>query len=109
MGSKPRTLSVPAVAVLRAVADGRPYGFDIMDATNLPSGTVYPILSRFLKAGVLRSRWEHATAARRDKRPPRKYYELTPAGQIELQTALAQIRALGAGVSQEALQSEGSS
>ena len=32
--------------VLEALAAGRHHGWDIMDATDLPSGTVYPILRR---------------------------------------------------------------
>lgn len=94
MGPKSRTMSLPAVAVLRAVGDGRRYGFDIMDATGLPSGTVYPILSRFVETGLLRSQWERDTIAHRDKRPPRKYYTLTSAGRDELATVLAHVRAV---------------
>ena len=32
--------------VLRAVAAGHRYGFDVMEACALPSGTVYPALRR---------------------------------------------------------------
>ena len=44
--------------VLQALLDGHHHGFDIMDATGLPSGTVYPILRRLDAEGVVRSRWE---------------------------------------------------
>jgi len=85
--SKP--LSFTAVRVLQAIAAGTHYGFDIMDATGLASGTVYPILSRLEAAGVLRSRWESVAIARRDKRPPRRYYEISAAGARELARARA--------------------
>ena len=38
--------------VLEAIAAGRHHGFDIMDATDLPSGTVYPILRRIEDGGA---------------------------------------------------------
>ena len=39
-------LSFGAVSILHAVADGSRFGFDIMSATGLTSGTVYPTLDR---------------------------------------------------------------
>lgn len=73
-------LSLSAAAILQAVDRGFVYGFDIMDATGLPSGTVYPALRRMEAAGLITSRWESAAQAQRDQRPARKYYELTPGG-----------------------------
>ena len=75
--------------VLEALAAGRHHGFDIMDATDLPSGTIYPILRRLDAEGLVRSRWERETVARREQRPPRRYYELTGAGAETLRAALA--------------------
>ncbi len=96
MGRKrERTLSGPAVAVLRALAEGATYGFDVMDVTGLPSGTVYPILSRVERRGLVESRWEAAAEHRREGRPARKYYRLTPEGRSELAAAVARFRALG--------------
>ena len=63
--------------VLQALDGGHRYGFDIIDATNLRSGTVYPLLRRLEDAGIVRSKWEHVSIARSSNRPPRKYYELT--------------------------------
>ena len=40
------TLSFGAVAILHAIASGSQFGFDIMNATGLTSGTVYPTLDR---------------------------------------------------------------
>src|SRR5215510_12239363 len=73
-------LTYPTALVLRALLDGRHHGFDIMDATHLPSGTVYPILRRLNAEGYVRSRWEKEAQARREQRPPRRYYELTSGG-----------------------------
>ena len=39
-------LTYPTTLVLQALLQGHHHGFDIMDATSLPSGTVYPILRR---------------------------------------------------------------
>ena len=38
-------------------------------------GTLYPLLNRLQKAGVLQYRWEESESG-----PPRKYYSLTDAG-----------------------------
>lgn len=73
-------LSFSATAILQAVSHGYGYGFDIMDATGLPSGTVYPALRRMEAAGLIRSRWEDAALAQREQRPARKYYELSKPG-----------------------------
>jgi PadR family transcriptional regulator PadR len=82
--------------VLEALATGRHYGWDIMDATDLPSGTVYPILRRIEEEGLVRARWEREGAARREQRPPRRYYELTAAGLDRLAEARARFRAMAA-------------
>ena len=68
-----RQLSFAVVAVLHAIADGVSYGFDIMDRTELPSGTVYPALSRLERDGLVRSHWEDPVKAHGDRRPPRRY------------------------------------
>jgi DNA-binding PadR family transcriptional regulator len=88
-------LSFTAVAVLKALADGSRYGFDVMDAAALPSGTVYPILGRLEEGGYVRSRWESAAVAQKAKRPPRRYYELTAAGREALAASLEYYRTLG--------------
>jgi DNA-binding PadR family transcriptional regulator len=90
-----RTLSLVAITILQTVARGSRYGFDIIDRTGLPSGTVYPALSRFERDGYVRSAWEDAEAAHDDKRPPRRYYRLTPQGRRVLDAALAQLREIG--------------
>ena len=51
-------LTYPTTLVLQALLHGHHHGFDIMDATGLPSGTVYPILRRLDVEGHVRSRWE---------------------------------------------------
>jgi PadR family transcriptional regulator PadR len=89
-----RTLGITTVQVLHAVALGTRYGFDIMEATGLPSGTVYPALSRLERYGLLRAKWEAHEVARREKRPPRKYYEITKAGEVRLREATERIRAV---------------
>lgn len=82
----------PTALVLQALLDGRHYGFDIMDATALPSGTVYPILRRLNGDGALRSRWERDGAARLEHRPPRRYYELTSGGASLARQAIDRLR-----------------
>jgi DNA-binding PadR family transcriptional regulator len=66
-------LSYSATAILQAVANGYQYGFDIMDMTGLPSGTVYPALRRLEDTGLVGSKWEKHQIAQKELRPPRRY------------------------------------
>ena len=70
--------------VLQAIATGHRYGFDIMDATGLPSGTVYPALRRLERDGLLSSSWEDRADAHQELRPPRRYYRVATAGESAL-------------------------
>lgn len=82
------------VMVLHALARGHRHGFDILDQTGLTSGTVYPALERLEARGLARSSWEDAGTARREKRPPRRYFEITGAGKAHLAEALERYKAL---------------
>ena len=59
--------------VLKAVAAGYRYGFDVMEACELPSGNAYSALRRLEMAGLLKLRWEKAVAAHADGRPQPSY------------------------------------
>jgi PadR family transcriptional regulator, regulatory protein PadR len=81
--------------VLTADPSATHYGYDLMKAARLPSGTLYPMLARLEQEGLVESEWE---AQRSDAggRPPRKYYRLTAEGarvsRLELARASAQDR-----------------
>lgn len=85
-------LTLPTTLVLQALAVGHQYGFDVMDATGLPSGTVYPVLRRLEKEGFVRADWEDAEVARDEQRPSRRYYELTATGETLLAAGRARYR-----------------
>jgi PadR family transcriptional regulator, regulatory protein PadR len=87
-------LTYPTTLVLQALLHGHRHGFDVMDAVGLPSGTVYPILRRLDAEGLVRSNWEREGVARREQRPPRRYYELTPAGRALAHEAVSRYRTL---------------
>ena len=89
-----RKLSVTAVSVLQAIASGFEYGFDIIDHTGLPSGTVYPALSRLERDGLARSSWEDDGRAHREGRPARRYYRITAPGARALEDSLNYYRTL---------------
>lgn len=65
------------------------YGYDLMKAAKLPSGTLYPMLARLQQEGLVDSEWE---AQQQDTggRPPRKYYRLTGEGLRIARLELAQ-------------------
>jgi PadR family transcriptional regulator, regulatory protein PadR len=75
-------LTGPLERVLRLLTadpSAQHYGYDLMKAAKLPSGTLYPMLARLEQEGLVQSEWE---AQRPDAggRPPRKYYRLTAEG-----------------------------
>jgi PadR family transcriptional regulator PadR len=70
--------------ILKIVAADRVYVADILQrlATTefaTQEGTLYPLLSRMRRDGLLDYEWRESDAG-----PPRKYYGLTAAGQAQL-------------------------
>jgi PadR family transcriptional regulator PadR len=67
--------------VLALLASDERYGFDLVkelaatDGMVTSEGTIYPLLSRLRREGLVRSTWRESTSG-----PPRRYYQLTPAG-----------------------------
>ena len=74
------------LALLSLLRDGPQYGLKILDALrdeaglDLAEGTLYPLLHRLEKGGLIASEWRHEQGASH----PRKYYGLTDAGASEL-------------------------
>lgn len=87
-------LTYAVAAILQALDHGYKYGFDIMDLTGLPSGTVYPALRRLEESGMVKSKWEKQSIAQDEQRPPRKYYELTKDGHGMLSEAMQRYKLL---------------
>ena len=81
-------LSYTSALVLQTISSGYSYGFEIMDVTGLPSGTVYPALRRLEQLELIKSNWETKHSAFAEQRPPRKYYRLTREGKETLAKAL---------------------
>jgi PadR family transcriptional regulator PadR len=65
------------------------YGYDLMKAARLPSGTLYPMLARLQEQGLVTSQWEPQPEDA-GGRPPRKYYQLTGEGVSVARLVLAQ-------------------
>jgi DNA-binding PadR family transcriptional regulator len=80
--------------VLHALARGCLYGFDIIEATGLTSGTIYPALDKLERLGYARSEWEDGRIAQRERRPARRYFTITDAGRDYLVTAMERYRSL---------------
>lgn len=78
------------VCVLRVLADGPTYGYAIgarLAEAGLGApkgGTLYPLLSRFEAAGLVRVEWRAGESG-----PGRKYYDLTDEGRATLATQAA--------------------
>lgn len=69
--------------VLAALRRGERYGLDIareLEGTLLAgTGTLYPLLSRLRKGGLVATSWQESTEG-----PPRRYYRLTGDGEAAL-------------------------
>lgn len=87
--------SFTGVLILQSLAQGYRFGFDIMQVTGLPSGTIYPALRRLESLGFVTSDWEKDLNARKEGRPRRRYYTLTPAGRRHLKVSEARVQAVG--------------
>lgn len=72
------------------------YGFDLIEQTQIKSGTLYPILIRLEKAGWLESRLEDVDP-RLAGRPARRLYSLSGEGELSARSALeSHLKDLGA-------------
>jgi PadR family transcriptional regulator PadR len=70
--------------ILTIVATDKVYAADILKrlgATDFATqeGTLYPLLSKMRRDGLLDYEWRESDAG-----PPRKYYQLTPKGKAQL-------------------------
>jgi PadR family transcriptional regulator, regulatory protein PadR len=64
--------------VLALLVDEERYGFDLvraLDGMATSEGTIYPLLSRLRRDGLVSTTWEESPSG-----PPRRYYRLTPKG-----------------------------
>src|SRR5688572_26035562 len=86
--SRPRPLSFITVTILGAIAKGAAYGSAVMQKTGLPSGTVYPTLSRLERAGCISSACESKRLAHKNGRPARRYYCVTAVGTAAIRDAV---------------------
>jgi PadR family transcriptional regulator, regulatory protein PadR len=84
-------MTVAVQAVLGALLqqpDAERYGLEIVNASGVEAGTIYPILQRLREAGWVTSRWENPEDANVEGRPPRRYYRLTMEGRARAVHAL---------------------
>ena len=68
-------------------------GADLMSAARVSSGTLYPILLRFERAGLLESRWERERPETLG-RPRRRFYRLTQVGVKVAHDALGELSSI---------------
>jgi DNA-binding PadR family transcriptional regulator len=71
MKHTPATESVLAVFLEHPLEEH--YGWELMERTGIPSGTLYPILDRLSRKGWLESHWDTS-------QKPRKQYRITARG-----------------------------
>jgi PadR family transcriptional regulator PadR len=70
--------------ILHIISRGEVYASDMLDELTsakiiVVEGTLYPLLTRLRKAGLVEYKWVESTSG-----PPRKYFKLTEEGQIFL-------------------------
>jgi DNA-binding PadR family transcriptional regulator len=90
-------LSHQGLRVLRAFLDAfhedvraELAGVELMRLARVSSGTLYPILLRFERAGLLESRWEE-DAPESLGRPRRRFYRITHTGVQVAREALGEL------------------
>lgn len=72
--------------VLALLVEKERYGFDLVralgevDGMVTSEGTIYPLLSRLRRDGLVETTWRESSAG-----PPRRYYRLTKAGRTALE------------------------
>jgi PadR family transcriptional regulator, regulatory protein PadR len=72
--------------VLALLEDEERYGFDLVralaeaDGMVTSEGTIYPLLSRLRRDGLVESTWQESPSG-----PPRRYYRLTESGRAALE------------------------
>ena len=81
--------TLKVLSVLAEKPNERRYGLELMEATKLASGTVYPVLSRLEKHGWIEGDWESIDPIKEGRRP-RRFYTLTPTGLVQARSALNQ-------------------
>ncbi|MBP7867138.1 MAG: PadR family transcriptional regulator [Acidobacteria bacterium] len=83
------------LAILGVLSRGAHYGYSLGrllagdDTIDLKEGTIYPLLSRLAKEGLVRTRWVESREG-----PPRKYYELTVEGERVFKALIDEFRRL---------------
>jgi PadR family transcriptional regulator PadR len=88
--------TVPTALILQALEQGARHGFEIIDRTGLPSGTVYPALRRLEQEGLISSTWEDAGVAAREQRPARRNYVMNEFGEEHLAESRKRFRFIAA-------------
>lgn len=66
------------------------WGYELSRKAGVRSGVLYPMLTRMLDEGWVTDGWEDPATIQ--GRPPRRYYELTDKGRLELGGLLQQAR-----------------
>ena len=84
--TRDRAPSKSTCLILSELGSQPQYGYALMKATGLKSGTLYPILMRLTDRGLLIASWERP---QNSGRPPRQSYQLTPKGRAYARDALA--------------------
>lgn len=88
-----RTYALVQVALaLLADSTSRHWGYELSKQSGVRSGVMYPILQRMLDQGWLADGWEDHLEIGEEKRPPRRYYEVTDAGRDALGGLVADAR-----------------
>ncbi|ALO05689.1 PadR-like family transcriptional regulator [Streptomyces venezuelae] len=76
------------------------YGLELSKMSELPNGTLFPILERLRQAGWVERYWEQDAIAEAEGRPRRRFYKITSKGADLAPQALAEAMATGSGTRQ---------
>lgn len=95
------------ILILKLLSREKMYGYQLLQdldhKTNgifkMKEGTLYPVLYRLEDNEFISSLWEERDSSISDKRPvPRKYYQITSSGLIELKKLITNLHNLIQGI-----------
>jgi len=83
-------LTLQSARALRVLLDGPAYGLQLMKAMTVPTGTLYPLMARLEREGLVSSELEQIDEHAEGRRA-RRWYRLTGTGEQYARLVLAEL------------------
>lgn len=91
MGLKLSAQTSQVLTTMASRPTDRHYGLELADEAGLPKGSIYPMLARLERDGLVTSEWEEIDETKEGRRR-RRYYALTGKGAVVAVSELERLR-----------------